>query len=103
MLRRRLNRRNPSEPTKAQLERAVRELADHYLWQRIHANAIDPDDGHRFFGRQRFGLSGRGDAYMWSDDGETVWEESIDIFTDGGAHAVDEDGNWVGWDLRFLK
>ena len=103
MRRRKWSRRNPSEPTKAQLEKAVRELADHYLWQLIHVNAIDPDEGHRFLPRGTLGLAGVGEAYLWSDDGETVWNESIPFFTDGGAHAVDEKGTWIGWDLRFLK
>ena len=83
--------------------RALYRMLDLYLWQRIHANAIDPDEGFRFEPRQEFGLAGYGTPYMWSDDGEPYWAESIDIFTDGGAHAVDEDGNWVGWDLAFLK
>lgn len=102
MRRRRLNRRNPSKPTKAQLEKTVLKLADDYLWQLIYSRAIDPDAGLRFEPRE-FGLAGYGIPSMWSRDGENHWEESIDIFTDGGAHAVDEDGNWVGWDLRFLK
>ena len=87
MRRRKWSRRNPSEPTKSQLEKAVRELADHYLWQRIHVNAIDPDQGHTFLPRGTFGLAVVGEAYMWSDAGETVWNESSDIPPGGGAHA----------------
>ena len=78
---------------------AIKHLADHYLWQRINAHGVDPDQGLRLRSTPE-GLEGYGQSYNY---GEPQWDVVVPIFTDGGAHAVNEDGKWVGWDLSFLK